>query len=181
MTKPRLLLHMCCAPCSTHVINLLRKKYAVETFFYNPNIHPRGEYRLRYLESKSFTERIGIAFHKGDYSPGEWFKKISGHEKDKEGGERCCICFQIRLEMTAKKAASEGFEYFTTTLTISPHKNADIINSIGREVASRYGVEFLEANFKKKDGFKTSVGLSRRHGLRRQSYCGCIYSIRPKK
>lgn len=172
---------MCCAPCSTHVINLLREEYEVEAFFYNPNIHPRGEYALRFEESMVFTNKTGTPFHAGEYNPGEWFRKTKGHEEEEEGGERCRICFELRLARTAEKASAEGFDVFTTTLTISPHKNADAINAIGRRLAQRYGVDFLEANFKKKDGFKKSVQLSREYGLRRQNYCGCIYSLPNKK
>lgn len=153
----------------------------MEAFFYNPNIHPKKEYILRFEESQAFTRKIGVRFHRGEYEAEDWFKKVRGHEKDKEGGERCKICFKLRLEKTANKAVEGGFDYFTTTLTISPHKNAEVINSIGREVAENYGVNFLEENFKKKDGFKKSVELSRKYGLRRQNYCGCIYSKSKKK
>lgn len=180
MAKPRLLLHVCCAPCSTHVINVLRDNYEVEAFFYNPNIHPREEYKLRIEESKAYCEKIEVPFHSREYNTQEWFKRVRGRESDEEGGERCRICYRLRLEKTAEKAAREGFEYFTTTLTISPHKDAKTMNAVGREVALQYGVSFLEADFKKKDGFKKSVVLSKEHGMRRQSYCGCIYSLKKK-
>jgi predicted adenine nucleotide alpha hydrolase (AANH) superfamily ATPase len=178
MAKPKLLLHVCCAPCSTHVINVLRDEYEVEAFFYNPNIHPEEEYRLRIEESRAYCKRIGLPLHSVDYDTQEWFKRIAGHEGDEEGGARCRICYRLRLEKTAEKAARDGFQYFTTTLTISPHKDAKVINAIGRELARQHGVSFLEADFKKKDGFKQSVELSRKYGMRRQNYCGCVYSLR---
>lgn len=181
MAKPRLLLHMCCAPCSTHVINLLRESYEVVAFFYNPNIHPRKEHASRFEESVAFTKKVRIPLHDEAYDPKEWFGRIKGHEDEPEGGERCKKCYELRLEKTAEKASREGFDVFTTTLTISPHKKADIINGIGKKLAQRYGVSFLEADFKKRDGFKKSVELSRWHGLRRQNYCGCIYSKKKKK
>lgn len=181
MAKPRLLLHICCAPCSTHVIDLLRESYEVEAFFYNPNIHPRKEHASRFEESMAFTEKVRIPLHAEAYNTKEWFGRIIGHENEPEGGERCRKCYELRLEKTAEKASREGFDVFTTTLTISPHKKADIINAIGKKLSQRYEVGFLEADFKKRDGFKKSVELSRRHGLQRQSYCGCIYSIKKEK
>lgn len=176
MAKPRMLLHVCCAPCSTHVIDVLREEYEVEAFFYNPNIHPAEEYRLRLKESEEHCKKAGLPFSSAEYKTEEWFKLVKGHEGGEEGGERCRICYGMRLEETARKAKEEGFVGFTTTLTISPHKDARVINEVGRRIAVKRGVGFLEADFKKKDGFKKSVDLSKAFGMRRQGYCGCIFS-----
>jgi predicted adenine nucleotide alpha hydrolase (AANH) superfamily ATPase len=180
MRKPRLLLHMCCAPCSTHVINILKTDYQLEAYFYNPNIHPADEYSLRHEEAQAFADKVKVPIHCGEYDPSQWFRLVKGHESDREGGERCRICYEHRLRKTAEKAAAEGFDLFTTTLTVSLHKKAEAINAIGRRLAQRYGVKFLAADFKKRDGFKKSVELSRVYGLRRQRYCGCVFSI-PKQ
>ncbi|RMF89991.1 MAG: recombinase [Methanobacteriota archaeon] len=172
----KLLLHICCAPCSTEVIERLKGDYDVTGFFYNPNIHPRREYGFRLKELERFSKKAGFPFITGDYDLKRWFRLVRGLEKEPEGGRRCEVCFRMRLEETAREAAAAGFDVFTTTLTISPHKDAETINSIGRELEEEYGVRFLVADFKKKDGFKRSVEHSRRHGLRRQDYCGCVYS-----
>ena len=180
MEKPRFLLHMCCAPCSPHIINVLRKEFTVDTFFFNPNIHPKNEYDDRLSESQIHSKKIDIRFHSGRYSVKDWMSKVKGHENDKEGEERCNICYRIRLEETAIKAKKEGFGFFGTTLSVSPHKNADVINAIGSEIGKNHGVSFFEANFKKKDGFKKSVALSKKYEMKRQDYCGCIFSKNKK-
>lgn len=175
--KPRLLLHICCAPCSTHVLNLLEREYRIEAYFYNPNIHPRREYTLRWREAQAFADKVEVPFHSGIYDPARWFRLIKGHEEDREGEGRCRICYEHRLKKTAEKASAEGFDIFTTTLTVGPRKKAETINAIGQRLARRYGVEFLASDFKKRDGFKMSVELSKTYGLRRQKYCGCVFSL----
>jgi hypothetical protein len=129
-------------------------------------------------ESKRYSRTIGGRFHLGSYDVEDWLRRVKGQEGDEEGGERCRICYRMRLEETAKKAKEMGFNFFATTLTISPHKKAKVINDLGAELGQKYKLRFYEADFKKKDGFKRSVTLSREHGMRRQSYCGCVFSMR---
>ena len=174
--KKRLLLHTCCAPCSPHVVELLRSTFEVSAFFYNPNIHPLEEYQVRLEEMKKFLRTISVELIVGDYDADQWFRLVEGLEQEQEGGKRCELCYRMRLERTALTAQTKGFQYFATTLTVSPHKNAKIINRIGREIKSNPDVIFYEADFKKRDGFKKSCELSERHGFYRQNYCGCIYS-----
>lgn len=176
MDKQNLLLHICCAPCSTHVIRLLKEDFNVTAYFYNPNIHPKKEYLLRLEALKKFAERTGLKYIEGLYDTERWFKETKGYEAEPEGGKRCEICYRLRVGETARFAKGK-FEWFATTLTVSPHKNAKVINSIGEELADRYGLKFYAADFKKKDGFKKSVQLSKEHNLYRQSYCGCVYSF----
>jgi predicted adenine nucleotide alpha hydrolase (AANH) superfamily ATPase len=171
-----LLLHVCCAPCSTEVIERLSREHDVTGFFFNPNIHPRDEYELRLVELERFSSDVGFRFIQGDYKVEEWFFKMKGVECEPEGGKRCEICFRIRLEETAKKAKASGFDLFASTLSISPHKNTKTINALGEVFGKKHGLGFLAEDFKKRDGFKKSVEHSKKHGLRRQSYCGCIYS-----
>ncbi len=171
-------MHACCAPCATHVVNVLREKYEVVAYFYNPNIHPESEYHLRLKNMIKLAEVYELPLIVGEYEVDRWFKKIKGYENEREGGKRCEKCFELRLEETAKLAKEIGASIFTTTLTISPHKNAKTINSIGKNLADKYKIKFLEADFKKKDGFKKSVEESKRLGLYRQNYCGCIFSKR---
>jgi len=174
----RMLLHICCAPCSTYVIEVLKPIYEVTGFFYNPNIHPRGQYKLRLEEMVRYAKIAGINLIIGEYDVKRWFELVKGLEDEPEGGERCLVCYRMRLERTAQYAVDHGFDIITTTLSISPHKKADRINSIGTEVADKYGVEFLQADFKKKGGFQKSVIMSKRYNLYRQNYCGCIFSLR---
>ena len=174
--KPRMLLHTCCAPCSTHVLELLREVFELTLYFYDPNIHPREEYEMRRDEMKGYAEKSSVAFVEGPYDVERWFELTKGHEADKEGSERCFLCYKVRLRESARFASENGFEYFGTVLSISPHKRADKINEIGLSLAAEYGISYLEADFKKKDGFKRSIVLSREHGLYRQDYCGCVYS-----
>ncbi|RLF61355.1 MAG: hypothetical protein DRN25_00495 [Thermoplasmata archaeon] len=176
----RILLHTCCAPCSTYVVELLRKKYEIVAYFYNPNIHPKLEYELRLENMIRLAEIYDIQLIVGEYDVKSWFDAIRGLEGEKEGGRRCRKCFELRLKETANLAKELGIGIFATTLTVSPHKNAQTINLVGREISDKYNIEFLEADFKKKDGFKKSVELSRKLGLYRQDYCGCIYSIRER-
>jgi predicted adenine nucleotide alpha hydrolase (AANH) superfamily ATPase len=177
----KLLLHVCCAPCSTEVINRLSREHDVTGFFYNPNIHPRGEYDLRLVEFERFSRDVGFSYIKVEYNAQEWFDKTNRFEKEPEGGRRCEICFRIRLEETAKKAKTSGFDLFASTLSISPHKNTKTINALGREIERKQGIGFLSEDFKKEDGFKKSVQHSKKHSLIRQSYCGCIYSKKERE
>ena len=174
-----MLLHICCAPCSPHVIALLQRDYDVHGFFYNPNIHPEQEYRLREQEMEKFARAQGLRLLIGDYDTEDWAAAVQGLESEPEGGARCDVCFQMRLERTARTARENGIPYFTTTLSVSPLKNADKVNAAGRAAARTVGdVSFVEANFKKKDGFKISARLAAAHGFYRQNYCGCRYSRR---
>ena len=176
--KPKLLLHICCAPCATYVVEVLREEYQVIGFFYNPNIHPAGEYYRRASEVRRFSQLAELTLIEGEYEEGRWWKEISGLEKEPEGGKRCPLCYRLRLEETARRATREGIPFFATTLTISPHKKAEIINPIGEEIGGRYDISFFAADFKKKDGFKKSVELSKKYGFYRQKYCGCEFSLR---
>ena len=205
---PKLLLHACCAPCSSHCLEYLREFFDVTVFFYNPNITESEEYHKRVLEEKRLIEaynkqvdeqnfegmhsdeharKIGII--EGEYDPKEYLDAVRGYEDIPEGGERCRKCFELRLRKTAEVAAKEGFEYFTTTLTISPLKNADVLNEVGVQAAeyvnengdsdgktSGKEIVFLPSDFKKKEGYKRSIELSQKFGLYRQDYCGCGFS-----
>ncbi len=179
--KPKLLLHSCCGPCSTAVITQLVEDYAVTVFFYNPNIGPREEYLLRLENQKKFLKEYDpegtIGFIEGDYDSENYYAAVKGLEQEKEGGARCTECFKLRLSRTAELAAKLGFDLFTTTLTVSPHKNAELINVIGGELSAKHGVPWLNSNFKKKDGYLRSIRLSKEYGLYRQNYCGCIFSV----
>ena len=191
---PRLLLHSCCAPCSSYVMEYLREYFDLTVFYYNPNITEDEEYRHRLQEQKRLirafnrqaeTERIPggaaaplIRVIDGDYEPALFFAAVKGLEDCPEGGERCLRCYRLRLERTARVAAEEGFDYFTTSLTISPMKNAARLNEIGEALGEKYGVPFLPSDFKKKNGYKRSIELSQKFGLYRQNYCGCVYSRR---
>ncbi|MBQ8683187.1 MAG: epoxyqueuosine reductase QueH [Clostridia bacterium] len=179
---PRLLLHSCCAPCSSYVLEYLSQYFAITVFYYNPNISPESEFRHRVEEQQRLIREMPLIHPVdclvGDYEP-EQFTAISvGHEADPEGGERCTACYRLRLEKTAKAAADGGFDYFTTTLSISPLKDAARLNTIGGELAEKYGVPYLFSDFKKREGYKRSCQLSVQYGLYRQNYCGCAFSRR---
>lgn len=174
MPKPKLLLHVCCAPCSTHVIETLKEDFDIVAYFYNPNIHPEEEYELR----RENLKKLDVNLIEGRYDTAAWFEATKDYENELEGGARCELCYRLRMEEAARFAKENKFNYFATTLTISPHKSARVINSIGEELSKKYGVKFYSADFKKKNGFKKSVELSRKHGLYRQSYCGCVFSMR---
>lgn len=171
-----LLLHICCAPCSTASIERLKNNYNVTGIFYNPNIYPEKEYLKRLKETEKYCQHFGINLIKFDYSHLEWLDKIKGLEREKEGRKRCLKCFKIRLDKVAKEAKERDFDFFTTTLSISPHKNFEDIKKIGDELAKKYKINFLAIDFKKQDGFKKSLELSKRHNLYRQNYCGCEFS-----
>lgn len=175
-TKPSLLLHSCCAPCSTAVITRLKPYFNITILYYNPNIEPYEEYLKRKEEQKRIVTDFGINFMDCDYE-NEKFKEISkGLESLPEGGFRCHKCYELRLTKTALLAKENNFEYFGTTLTVSPYKNSQILNSIGKDIETLTKVKFLYADFKKKEGYKLSIELSKKYNLYRQNYCGCIYS-----
>lgn len=174
--QPKLLLHICCVGCGVYISKILKKKFRVILYFYNPNIYPKNEYDKRLKETRRIAKKLKLDLIVGKYNHSSWLKLIKGYEKDPEKGERCLICYQDRLEKTAETAKEKGYNYFSTTLTISPHKDAKAISEIGRELKKRYKVKFLDKDFKKQDGFKKSVELSKRLGLYRQNYCGCEFS-----
>ena len=182
---PKLLLHSCCAPCSSYVLEYLSQYFSITVFFYNPNIHPEQEYRKRLNEQKRFIEQFPVKnkvnFIESIYEPNLFFQEVMGLEQQKEGGSRCLKCFYLRLEKTAQKAQELKIPYFTTTLTISPHKNAKAINQIGNEIAKKYQLSYLFSDFKKRNGFKRSIVLSNQYHLYRQDYCGCIFSRNNKE
>ncbi|MCX7698281.1 MAG: epoxyqueuosine reductase QueH [Candidatus Goldbacteria bacterium] len=176
----KILLNVCCAPDATHSINVLQEEgFHVITYFYNPNIHPENEYKRRFLDMIKLAKQINIEnITHVPYDLEEWKKRCDKYAGEKEGGKRCIECFKLRLKKTAEKAKELGIEIFATTLTISPHKNAELINKIGKEIANEFGIKYYESNFKKKDGFKKSIELSKKYNLYRQNYCGCVYSQR---
>ena len=180
--RPRLLLHACCAPCSSYVLEYLARYFDITVFDYNPNISPESEFLarteeiLRLVDEMPFGEGERPRVDVGRYDPERFYAAVKGHEGDREGGERCAICFALRLEESAEAAKRGGFDYFTTTLSISPLKNARVLNRIGGEIAERYGVPYLFSDFKKRNGYKRSVELSTLYNLYRQDYCGCIFS-----
>ncbi|MCI8579000.1 MAG: epoxyqueuosine reductase QueH [Lachnospiraceae bacterium] len=177
---PRLLLHSCCAPCSSYVLEYLSRYFSITVFYYNPNIYPPREYGKRVQEQKRLVEALPVihplTLQEGTYEPDRFFDLARGYEQMPEGGERCLRCFRLRLEEAAKAARDGAYDYFTTTLTISPLKNAAKLNEIGEEAGALYGVKHLPSDFKKKNGYKRSIELSREYDLYRQNYCGCIYS-----
>ncbi len=179
---PRLLLHSCCAPCSSYVLEYLSQYFEIEVYFYNPNIYPPQEYLRRAKEQERLINELKpvhpITLQTGAYEPDEFYRIVSGLEDEPEGGERCFKCYQLRLQEAVKIAAAGRFDYFTTTLSISPIKNADKLNEIGEKLAKEYHVAYLPSDFKKKNGFKRSIELSEEHNLYRQNYCGCVYSQR---
>ena len=195
--RPKVLLHACCAPCSSYCLEYLREYFDITVFFYNPNITSESEYRKRVDEEKrliaEYNRQIDendfegmnsdknagkIDIIEGDYKPSDFYEAVKGYEECKEGGERCRKCFELRLNETAKVAEKNGFEYFTTTLTISPLKNAAVLNEVGEEAAKEIGdrVSFLPSDFKKKNGYKRSIELSHKFDLYRQDFCGCSFS-----
>ena len=179
---PSLLLHSCCAPCSTSVIAALSSFFRITVFYYNPNIDDREEYEKRASEQERLLSVMPtpfpVSFLEGDYRPDEFIDLARNHEGDREGGERCTLCYALRLEKTAKVAHERSFDWFTSTLSVSPMKDADRINVIGSAAGEKYGVAWLWSDFKKKDGYRQSIELSKEYGLYRQDYCGCSYSRR---
>lgn len=179
---PTLLLHSCCAPCSSYTLEYLSQYFRITVFFYNPNIYPEEEFFKRVEEQKRLIAELPaqypISIIEGEYDPKEFYAVAKGLEKEPEGGLRCFECFRLRLEKSAILSKENGFDYFTTTLTISPLKNADKLNEIGEEMAAKYGVKFLPSDFKKRGGYQRSIQLSKEYHLYRQNYCGCIFSKR---
>ena len=177
--KPTLLLHSCCGPCSSYVLEYLSEYFQITVYYYNPGIYPEEEYIKRLDNQKALLEATGYAvLLDNGYDHSEYLEAVKGFENAPEGGKRCEICFRQRIFKTAEAAKINGFEYFTTTLTVSPHKNAELINEISSEAERLYGVKHLPSDFKKKEGYKRSVELSKKYGLYRQDYCGCEFSIR---
>ncbi len=178
--RPRLLLHVCCAPCASGVLELVARSFDVTAVYYNPNIAPKEEYQKRLEELKRLLREMPLASPVGllpcEYGSEAFEEMAQGLEAAPEGGERCLRCFRLRLGYTARLAKERGFDYFTTTLSISPLKNAGALNEIGEELGALYGVRHLPADFKKRDGYKLSIQRSKEYGLYRQNYCGCVYS-----
>ncbi len=178
--RPKLLLHSCCAPCSSYVLEYLSEYFEITLFYYNPNIAPEAEYRCRVEEVQRLLADMPSAkdvhFIEGIYDPESFKKLANGLKNEDEGGTRCFKCYRLRLKKTAEYASEHNFDYFTTTLSISPYKNAEKLNSIGSELGDIYSVKYLFSDFKKKNGYKRSIELSKDYDLYRQDYCGCIYS-----
>ena len=177
---PKLLLHSCCAPCSSYVLEYLSKYFRITVLYYNPNISIEEEYLHRIEEQKRLISEMKtinkVDFVQGEYNPNDFFAIAKGLEDAKEGGERCFKCYELRLKETVKIALDNGYDNFTTTLSISPHKNAQKINEIGEKLSEEYGVKYLYSDFNKREGYKRSIELSKEYNLYRQNYCGCIYS-----
>lgn len=182
---PSLLLHSCCAPCSSYVLEYLGQYFNITVFYYNPNIFPESEYTKRILEQQTLIGQMRVkypvSFIAGSYDKDRFYEMAKGLEHVKEGGERCLKCYELRLRESAWIAKSGGFDYFTTTLSISPMKNAARLNEIGLRLQEEYGVNYLISDFKKKNGYKRSIELSKEYGLYRQDYCGCEFSVRGGK
>lgn len=186
---PSLLLHACCAPCSSYCLEYLAEYFDITVLFYNPNLYPEAEYEKRADEERrlisEMNERLAesgkeIRLAVSDFDSREFYEKIKGLEDCREGGERCRKCFELRLERAAKYAKDHGFDFFTTTLTISPLKNAERLNDVGEKAAEKFGVRHLPSDFKKRGGYQRSIVLSREYGLYRQDYCGCVFSLRER-
>lgn len=182
---PKLLIHSCCAPCSSYVLEYLSEHFLITLFYYNPNITPEEEYVRRVEEQRRLINVLNpkypITLEEGEYQPKRFFDSVKGLEHIKEGGERCFVCFKMRLKEAAILAKEKKFDYFTTTLTISPLKNSAIINEIGQDLAKTYNIAFLPSDFKKKNGYRRSVELSKQYDLYRQDYCGCIFSKKERE
>lgn len=177
--KPRLLLHSCCAPCSSAILEFLHEYFEITVYFFNPNITFEEEYLKRLEEQKEYHKKRGYKINvvEGEYNPEiDFFQKVKGLENEREGGKRCHQCYNLRLEETAKKTQELGYDYFTTVLSISPMKNAQWINEIGEELGKKYGIKFLNGDFKKKSRYLRSIEISKEYELYRQDYCGCIFS-----
>lgn len=181
---PTLMLHSCCAPCSSYTLEYLSKYFKITVFYYNPNISPREEFDRRVAEQRRFISQLPVEnpvkLIVADYVPEEFYEAIKGLEDIPEGGERCFACYRLRLERTASLAHQLGFEYFTTTLSISPYKNSQKLNEIASELSGIYKVKALPTDLKKREGYKRSVALSKQYGLYRQDYCGCVFSQRER-
>ena len=183
-TTPSLLLHSCCAPCSSYVLEYLSRYFKITVFYYNPNIYPEEEFYKRRSEQERFISQLPtknpISFIGTEHMSEEFYKAVKGLEHIREGGERCFACYRLRLEESAIAARDMGADYFTTTLSISPMKNSQKLNEIGGELGEKYGVKYLFSDFKKRNGYKRSTELSREYGIYRQNYCGCVFSLRER-
>ena len=179
--KPTLLLHSCCGPCSSYVITYLKDYFDITILYYNPNIEPKEEYIKRKKEQIRLINEINISnlnFLDIDYDNEYYKNKVIGYEEEKEGGSRCHICYDLRLRKTAEAAKDNCFEFFGTTLTVSPYKNAQVLNNMGEKIAAELNIKWLYSDFKKKEGYKKSIELSKKYNLYRQDYCGCLSSKR---
>ena len=175
--RPKLLLHSCCGPCSTYVLEYLTQYFEVYLSYYDPNIQPREEYEKRLENQRIVLEHIpGVTLVPCDYDGETYTEAVKGLEGEPEGGARCTVCFKLRLDFAAREAKRLGCEYCCTTLSVSPHKNAQLINTLGEQISAKYGVKWLPGDFKKRNGYKRSIELSNEYGLYRQNYCGCLYS-----
>ena len=177
-TRPTLLLHLCCAPCSSYVIDLLNTYFDLSLYFYDPNIHPQEEYIRRRDEAQRHAAAESIDFHEGPYDVERWHELTKDNKADPEKGDRCRICYEMRLEAAARFALRLECQYFTTVLSVSPHKDAKRINETGLRLSEELGIKYLPADFKKREGFKKTVEMGKAYGFYRQDYCGCIYSKR---
>lgn len=182
---PSLLLHACCAPCSSACLEYLNGNFEITVFYYNPNISPKAEFEKRLFEEKRLVLEMPLSGNikviEGEYNYNDFLEAVKGLESAPEGGERCFKCYRLRLEKTARLAKEQGFDYFCTTLSVSPLKNSQRINEIGEEIAEKYGVKWLPSDFKKKEGYKRSIELSKQYGLYRQNFCGCVFSKKEEK
>lgn len=181
--RKKLLLHSCCAPCSTYVIKFLSEFFDLEVFFFNPNIYPMEEYMKRMEEQKRLIVEMGFDYKvvENDHKSELFYEAIKGYEQLGEGSERCLKCFYLRLGETARYAVENGFDYWTTTLTISPMKNSKVLNELGEKIEAETGAKFLNSDFKKNNGYKASTEISKEFGLYRQDYCGCVFSKRERE
>lgn len=187
---PTLLLHSCCAPCSSAVLKKLSPYFNITIFYYNPNISPQKEYEKRKLEEINFIKKLNktkefnniseIKFLDCDYDNNIFFTSVKGLENELEGGKRCKVCYKLRLEETAKVAKLNKFDYFSTTLSVSPYKNSQLLNEIGKNLSEEYNINYLFSDFKKENGYKTSIELSKENNLYRQDYCGCMFSLKER-
>ena len=177
---PRLLLHSCCAPCSSYTLEYLSRYFDITVYYFNPNISPKQEFDKRFEEQKRLISQMpfknSVTLVEGDYNYDDFLEIAKGLENVPEGGERCFRCYKMRLESTARLAKEQGFDYFCTTLSISPLKNSQKINELGFEIEEKYGVKWLPSDFKKREGYKRSIQLSREYSLYRQNFCGCVFS-----
>ncbi|MDD7305097.1 MAG: epoxyqueuosine reductase QueH [Peptoniphilaceae bacterium] len=183
LLKPKLLLQVCCAPCSSQVLTRLRDDFNLDIFYYNPNIYPEKEYEKRAKAVKDLVKQMKIDAKViiSENRPKDFYKYVDTRKDDVEGGKSCYKCYYLRLKETARLAKEKAYDYFTTSLSISPYKNAQWLNEIGAKLEKEYGIKYLYADFKKKNGYKASIELSKKYGLYRQDYCGCIFSYREMK
>lgn len=179
-SKPKLLVLSCCAPCSSYVLEYLSPHFEIEVLFYNPNIYPYEEYQKRLFETEKLCKIFNVKLHYGEYENDKYLNDVRGFECEIEGGKRCEICFRLRLSYAKEFAEKNGFPYFCTTLTLSPHKNAELINKIGKELETK-DCKYIPSDFKKKNGYIRSIELSKQYNLYRQDYCGCEFSLNRSK